>query len=60
MVSLAIYQFIGVFWYFVKYWLVLEKGLELRKPLWAERGEGWADLRIRCLLESIRDDLFWA
>ena len=34
-----------------------ENGLDPKKPLNAERGEGWADLSIRCLGDVIKEAL---
>ena len=36
--------------FLIKKSLVLEKGLELKKPLLTLSGEGWADFIIKCLL----------
>ena len=44
----------------LRYSLVLLKCLFPKKPLYAERGEGCADVNTRCLLRSMNAPFRWA
>ena len=46
-------QSISGFQILFKISFVLEKGLLPKNPLWAEKGEGWADSMMKCFLVSI-------
>ena len=43
----------GVWLFSVKYLFAFEKGLEPKKPLFAEKGEGCGEVRTKCLIGSI-------
>ena len=40
--------------------LVLENGFDPKNPLWADKGEGWTEVIIKCLDVSITSSIDWA
>ena len=54
-----IFQSTGCIQLSCKYWLVLEKCLQPKKPLYAENGDGWAASKTKCFFVSINDFLLF-
>ena len=52
------FQSIGSIPFFIRYSLVFEKCLQPKNPLSAEKGEGCAAFKTKCLVSSIRDLFF--
>ncbi len=46
MVGYGRHQLIGAEPIFSRYWFAVENGFDPKKPLYADSGEGWADLMI--------------